>query len=420
MVGLPSMRSWITRAGSLWTRRAPSTSSIGIGIEERDFDAVITGIVRGARRRRRIRRAVAAALVLAVGLAAVILAPKALEAVRSDRRVPASPHGVGIITTVAGDGTAGTAGDGGPATDAAVRYPLDLAFDPEGNLYILQYFPGTVRKVDRSGTITTVFAGEAGHTDISSSQSATGLAVDTAGRIYVAQNEANKVLRIDPSSDVSTVAGTGQAGFSGDGGLAANATLRHIWDVAVDVEGNVYISADNRIRKVDTSGIITTIAGTDIPGFSGDGGPADAAELDSPSGVAVDPEGNVYFIDTRNQRIRRIDAQGIITTIAGNGEVGYSGDGGPATDARLHSPEHLWVDAEGNVFVADTYNRRVRKIDTDGIITTVAGNGSQSFSGDGGPATLAGLAKVSGVAVGPDGALYIADSAHDRVRKVVL
>ena len=392
------------------------------GIEEHKVDAVLTGVVRGARRRRRIRRAVTVAIVLALGLAAVILAPKALDAIRSDRKIPVGPRGTGIITTVAGNSTDVTSGDGGPAADAGVRYPNDLAFDPEGNLYILQNFPGTVRKVDRSGTITTVYGpaiGEAGQT-LGLPLSATGLAVSASGNVYVALEDTARVIRIDPSGDVTTVAGTGKEGFSGDGGPASKAALRNVWDVAVDVEGNVYISADDRIRKVDTSGVITTIAGTGTRGFSGDGGLAEAAALNRPTGIALDQNGAVYFIDGGNGRIRRIDAQGIITTIAGTGEQGFSGDGGPATRARLDKPEHLWVDAEGNVYVADTYNRRVRKIGTNGIITTVAGNGSQSFSGDGGLATLAGLAKVSGVAVGPDGALYIADSAHNLIRRVVL
>jgi internalin A len=338
-----------------------------------------------------------------------------------------------LITTVAGTGTPGLAGDGAEATSANVNYPVDLGFDGDGNLYILELgyyldYDVLVRKVDPAGRITTVVGpgapGDAGRLLLGTTFGATGMAVDVEGNVYMGGGDGpdvlNKVIRVDTSGTVTTIAGTGQAGFSGDGGPATEAKLANVWDVAVDDEGNLYISADHRIRKVDTSGVITTIAGTGVQGFSGDGGLAVAAQLNTPHGIAVGPDGNIVFADAENQRIRRLDAQGVITTIVGNGEVGFSGDGGPATDARIHTPEQLWVDDEGNIYVADTFNRRIRKIDTDGIITTVVGNGTQAFSGDGGPATSAGLAKISGVAVGPDGALYIADSAHDRVRKVVL
>ena len=402
------------------------------GIEEREVDAVLTGVVRGARRRLRIRRAVAVAIVLAVGIAVVIFAPKALDAIRGDRRVPVGPRGAGIITTVAGNGLAGSSGDGGPASDARLNYPVDLAFDGDGDLYILDLGnpsnPGRVRKVDRSGRITTVVGpgavGEAGQAILGVTFGATGLAVDAQGNVFVAGGDGNftdhRVIRVDPTGDVTTVAGTGERGHSGDGGSATQATLGVPWDVAVDAGGSLYISEGNRIRKVDTSGIISSIAGTGEKGFSGDGGPASEARINDARGIAVDNDGNVYFVDRGNARVRRIDTSGVITTIAGNGEVGYSGDGGTATDASLNKPEHLWVDAWGNIYVADTYNSRVRRIGIDGTITTVAGNGNKSFTGDGGLAMKAGLSKFSGVVIGPDGALYIADSGHNRIRRVVL
>jgi len=396
---------------------------------------VVGAVLDRGRRHRWVRRATTGAVALAAPLAALVLTPKAFDALRTaDEQRPAfSGAESGVITTVAGTGAPGLSGDGGPATAAEINYPVDLAFDGEGNLYILELgywrrYNVRVRRVDPMGRISTVAGlgapGEAGQLVLGTEFGSTGLAVDAEGTIYLGGGDGpdidNRVIRVDPSGDVTTVAGTGEPGSSGDGGPATEARLAHVWDVAVDDEGNLYISADNRIRKVDTSGIITTIAGTGVPGFSGDGGPSVAAQLDSPHGIAVDPDGNIVFIDAQNQRIRRIDAQGVITTIVGNGELGFSGDGGPATDARINTPEQLWVDHKGNIYVADTFNRRVRKIDTDGIITTVAGNGTHAFSGDGGPAASAGLAKISGVAVGPDGALYIADSAHDRVRKVVL
>jgi len=407
-------------------------------VEERPVETVFRGIVTSARRRRRIRRATAAGIVIAVGLGAAILGPRALDALRTtDHTTPALPHGVGRIATLAGDGTATTSGDGGTATDAAIRYPVDVAFDAEGNLYVLQNFPATVRKIDPSGTITTVYGsgalGEAGRDVRGPSLSATGLAVDGSGNVYVASVDTDTVIRVAPTGEVTTVAGTGGvawsehagAGFSGDGGPATEAALRTIWDVALDAEGNLYISGNNRIRKVDTSGVITTIAGNGRAGFSGDGGPAVDAQLNGPTGIVVDASGLVYLLDVRNDRVRRIDQQGIITTIAGpgpgpSGACLASGDGGPAIEARLCAPEHLAIDASGNIYVADTLSNRIRKIDVNGIITTVAGTGAHAFSGDGGPALKAGLSEPSSVAVGPDGAIYIADSGNHRIRKVEL
>jgi hypothetical protein len=403
-------------------------------VEERELDIVLLGIVKGARRRLIVRRVIAVGIALAVALVAVVLGPRALDALRSaeDRRIPVGPQGEGTITTVVGNGEAGSSGDGGPATEAKLSFPADLAFDGNGNLYVLDLGnpsdPGRVRRVDHTGLITTVVGGGApGEADgaiLGITFGATGLDVDAQGNVFVTGGDGNltdhTVIRVDPTGSVAIVAGTGRQGHSGDGGPATNATLGVPWDVAVGIAGDLYITDRNRIRRVDTSGVISTIAGTGEPGFSGDGGPATEALIDDASGITVDGEGNVYFIDRGNARIRRIDTTGTITTIAGDGRDGYSGDGGSATRARINSPEHLWVDQAGNVYIADTYNRRIRMVDTDGIITTVAGNGSQSFSGDGHAATLAGLSKCSGVAIGPDGNLYIADSGHDRVRRVIL
>ncbi len=407
------------------------------GFDAGGIDGVLERVLNRGRRRRWARRLVAGVVILVAALTAMVLAPKALDALRSAERrrpaiIPGQPRG--LITTVVGTGAAGSSGDGGPATDARLSYPVDLGFDGEGNLYVLDLGnpddPGRVRKVDASGTITTVVGGgapsESGRVILGITFGATGLAVDAQGNVYVGGGDGNytdhQVIRVDPAGHVTTIAGTGEAGHSGDGGPATKATLGVVWDVAVDLAGNLYMSVGNQIREVDTSGVITTLAGTGVKGFSGDGGPAAKAQLDHPSGIAVDASGNVYILDIGNDRIRRIDTRGIITTIGGPGHGSdcFSGDGGPATEAGFCEPEHLWVDTAGNLYVADTYSRRIRRIDTHGIVTTVAGNGSQRFSGDGRKATLAGLSKASGVAIGPDGALYIADSAHNRVRKVIL
>jgi NHL repeat len=395
-------------------------------------DAVVPSVVVRGRRRRMARRLRMAFVVLAAFVAAAAISPRVLEEIRSwERPRPATlpPSGPSIITTVAGTGTAGSPGDGGPATEAVLGYPVDLGFDAQGNLYILELdWPGVVRRVDASGTITTVVGpgapGEAGDIVLARTFGPTGLAVDPQGNVYVAGGEGgfteNRVIRVAPSGDVKTVAGTGHPGFSGDGGPATEAKVTHIWDVAVDVEGNVYIAASARIRKVDANGIITTLAGTGTKGFSGDGEQADEAKVDRVTGVSVDSKGNAYFIDYGNNRIRRIDANGVITTIAGPGEgrACFSGDGGPATEASFCGPEHLAVDAEGNIYVADTLNHRIRMIDAQSIVTTIAGTGRQGFSGDGGPALKAQLSEPSGVAVGPDGMIYIADSGNNRVRAV--
>ncbi len=253
-----------------------------------------------------------------------------------------------------------------------------------------------------------------------------GVTVDGSGNIYIADTWNNCIRKVDVSTGIiTTVAGTGRnSGFSGDGGSATAAQLNHPWGVAADGAGNLYIadSHNHRIRKVDVStGIITTVAGNGRnSGFSGDGGPATAAQLNHPRGVAADGAGNLYIADSHNYRICKVDVStGIITTVAGNGSHGFSGDGGPATAAQLYSPRGVAVDGAGNIYIANPYNNRIRKIDVvAGIITTAAGNGSEGFSGDGGPATAAQLAFPSGVAADSAGNFYITDSGNKRIRKV--
>ncbi|MEM7737304.1 MAG: NHL repeat-containing protein, partial [Deinococcota bacterium] len=229
-----------------------------------------------------------------------------------------------------------------------------------------------------------------------------------------------------PPSLISTVAGTGfKSAFSGDGGAATAAQLFHPCDVVLDSTGNLFIADqyNHRVRKIDTAGIITTVAGSSAigfsnGGFSGDGGVATAAHLNEPCGVAVDSVGNLFIADTGNNRIRKVDTTGMITTVAGNGRSSFSGDGGAATDARLISPLRVAVDSAGNLFVADWGYHSIRKIDTAGIITTVAGNGRSGFSGDEGVATAAQLFYPSDIAVDSAGNLFIADTNNQRIRKV--
>ena len=244
-------------------------------------------------------------------------------------------------------------------------------------------------------------------------------AYDPSGKVlYLGDGSRRSVNNINRT--ITTVAGTGNQGFSGDGGPATGAALFHPLRVAVAPDGSLYIADryNERIRRVGPDGIITTVAGTGGTGFSGDGGPATGADLDGVYDVAVVPDGSLYIADTYNDRIRRVGPDGIITTVAGTGVAGFSGDGGPATQAMLSEPIGVAVAPDGSLYIADVYNARIRRVGPDGIITTVAGTGAWSFSGDGGLATQATLDWPIGVAVAPDGSLYIADDS--RIRRVGL
>ena len=334
----------------------------------------------------------------------------------------------GTITTVAGGGGYGFSGDGGPATNASLDRPWGVAVDGSGNLYIADTFSHRIRKVSVAGTITTVAGGGAsgslgdgGPATNTSLSWPNGVAVDASGNLYIADTQHNRIRKVSPGGTITTVAGNGDwADFYGDGGPATSASLNQPLGVAVDASGNLYIAStyNNRIRKVSAGGTITTVAGNGVEGLSGDGGPATSASLDQPAGVAADAFGNLYIADTENSRIRKVSVGGTITTVAGMGGRGFSGDGGPATSASLYGPYGVAVDAFGNLYIADTENRRIRKVSVGGTITTVAGNGGKGFSGDGGPATSASLYTPQAVALDASGNLYIADLNNNRIRKV--
>ena len=301
--------------------------------------------------------------------------------------------------------------------------------DGEGNVYIADSGNRRIRRVDLAGTISSFagtgepgFSGDGGPASAARLDFPTGVAVDGEGNVYIADSGNRRIRRVDLAGTISSFAGTGEPGFSGDGGPASAARLGNPWNVAVDGEGNVYIadSGNRRIRRVDLAGTISSFAGTGEPGFSGDGGPASAARLGNPWNVAVDGEGNVYIADSGNRRIRRVDLAGTISSFAGIGEPGFSGDGGPASAARLGYPEGIAVDGAGNVYIADSSNRRIRRVDLAGTISSFAGTGEPGFSGDGGPASAARLNFPTGIAVDGAGNVYIADRPDHRVRKLML
>jgi sugar lactone lactonase YvrE len=347
----------------------------------------------------------------------------------------------GIMRTVAGNGIPGFSGDRQSGVSAQLNFPGGVAVDASGTLFIADTGNNRIRRVDISGEISTIagngvfgFYGDGAAALYSVLANPRSIAVTGSGTLLVADAGNNSIRKIADEEDpvptifrrripiITTIAGTGQRSFQDQSGLAAAANLRTPSGVAVDTAGNLYIadSGNHRVLKADAIGhVITIVAGIGESGFSGDGGPAAGAALSFPAGLAIDAAGNLYIADNRNHRVRRVDTHGIITTVAGNGLAGFSGDGGAAISSSLAFPLTVTADARGTLLIADTGNHRVRRVDAlTGIITTVAGNGDAGFSGDGGPATTASLNSPRDVAADSNGHIYIADSSNDRIRKI--
>jgi uncharacterized protein (TIGR03437 family) len=325
-----------------------------------------------------------------------------------------------VITTVVGSSLAGYSGDNGAATNAALNYPVAVAVDSAGNVYIADAANNRIRKVS-NGVITTVagngtgdYGGDNGPATGAELYYPCGVALDSGGNLYIADDSNHRIRKVSSTGIITTVAGNGGYYPSGDNGPATSAQLNFPGGAAVDSAGNLYIAdtLNLRIRKV-SNGMITTVAGNGSAGFSGDNGPATSARLGLPWGVAVDSAGNLYIADTYNSRIRRV-SNGVITTVAGGGTA-FPGDNGPATNAMLAGTTGVAVDSAGNIYIADTGNSRIRRV-SNGVITTVVGNGTQGFSGDNGSATSAQLAQPHGVAVDFAGNVYVADTDNNRIR----
>jgi sugar lactone lactonase YvrE len=386
----------------------------------------------------------------------------------------------GLITTVAGNGKRGDSGDGGPAVDAQLQATSGLAIDALGNLYIADVQSHRVRKVSTDGIITTIagngtqgYSGDGGLAVNAQLNSPYGIAIDRSGNLLIADTLNQRVRRVFPSGIITTVVGDGAVKSAGDSGPAAGASMNHPRDVAVDSAGWLYILEFNRVRRVAPDGVISTLVGNGVdwgdggpigsggiavagdgtlyisggsllrklpPGgvltaaagngtrwYGGDGGPVANAQFytECCESLASDSDGALYIADAGSARIRKVSSSGIITTVAGNGIPGYSGDGGAATAARLMQPRAVAVTRYGELFIADGFNFRIRKVTREGIITTVAGNGTPGHSGDGGDATAASIGHVFGIAVDDGGNLYMAELAlggaagsTNRIRKV--
>lgn len=340
--------------------------------------------------------------------------------------VPAQTVAQGQTYTIVGNGTSGFSGDGGAAINAQLRFPAGLAMDAQNRLYVADALNNRIRRLE-NGILTTFagsgtygFAGDGGSAINAQFRNPTALSVSNDGSILVADYGNHRIRKIDPNGLISTLAGTGEFGFSGDNGSANVAQLNFPQGVAIDRTGNVYIADTNnhRIRRGETSGRITTFAGIGTAGFAGDGDFAALSQLNQPTSVRINSVGEIFIADSGNHRIRKIDASGIIRTVAGSGNSGFAGDNSLAINALLNYPRGISFDHDGNVYFADSNNHRIRKVDLNNKISTLAGNGSAGFAGDGNTALSVLFNNPSDILIDNSGNLFVADYANQRVRRI--
>lgn len=333
---------------------------------------------------------------------------------------------VGDIHVVVGTGKSGFNSAEERAVYTELNVPSMVFPDPAGRLYVVDTSNNRIRLVTPDGRIQSVagngqriYSKDGLHVLKTGLMTPSSVFVDGAGYLYISEWSGHRIRRVDPDGRVWTVAGNGQSGYVGEGLNAKETSLWTPGRIFIDKNGNLYVSEwhAQRVRRIGPDGIITTVAGNGRSGYEGDGGPATEASLQSPNGIFVDNNGVLYIADLGNSCVRRVDPDGTITTVAGTGTADWSGDGGPATDAQLDRPSGVFVDSAGNLFIADTRNKRVRKVDSQGIIQTVAGGGELAPH-DEGPATESLLRSPSDVFVDPAGNLYITDGSLHMVRRV--
>ncbi len=331
-----------------------------------------------------------------------------------------------IITDVAGS-IYGYSGDGGAATNAKLNNPISVFAGRDGNIYISDWGNSRLRLVNAAGIISTVagngiygFSGDGGIATAAELNGPMGVFADGTGNIFFADIGNERIREINTNGIINTISGNGIYSFSGDGGPATAASFRDPAGICSDISGNIYVADEfnNRVRKINTNGIISTIAGCAARGYSGDGGPATLAEFYYPSGVATDASGNLFIADESNNCIRKVSNQGMVYTIAGNGLPGYTGDGGPAISAEIFNAAGVRLDNFGNIYITDGFNNRIRKINTNGTISTIAGNGKKGFSGLGDTATLAEIYDPVSISVDAGGNIYFANAFNYTIEKL--
>ena len=332
----------------------------------------------------------------------------------------------GSIGTIAGTGTNGYSDGGRVATAAQIDIAYNIAVDAWGNVYIADSWNHRIRQVAPDGSIkvlagtgTQGFSGDGGQATSAALSFPRGLAVDAWGNVFFVDSGNNVIRKIQTTGVIQTVAGNRQVGYQGDGGVATQASFRVPRGLAVDARGNLYVadSFNARIRRVGTDGKVSTLAGTGQFGYSGDAGPAISANIGFVHSLALDLSGNLYLTDTTCHCVRRVRVDGVIETVAGTGQAGFSGDNGPAASAALNLPRGLALDQQGNIFVADSGNNRIRLITADANISSVVGTGSPGFGGDLGQASLAQINAPYGLTADARGNIYVVDLLNYRVRK---